>query len=62
MSRQHPDVVTQLHQRVLEHEKTGIPQATPATQGTTACGPAKPSQDNSTLGQGRMYWGPWCSL
>lgn len=60
MSDQHPDIVSKLHQLVVKHEKTGIPQATPATQGTTACGPAKPSQDNSSLGQGRLYWGPWC--
>ena len=55
-----PDVVAELHARVREHQKTAIPQATPETQGTTKCGPAVASQDNSTKGQGRMYWGPWC--
>ena len=60
MSKTKPDVVAKLHALVLAHQKTGIPQATPKTQGTTRCGHAVASQDNSTKGQGRMFWGPWC--
>ena len=60
MSQAKPDVVAKLHALVLAHQKTGIPQATPKTQGTTRCGPAVASQDNSTKGAGRMFWGPWC--
>jgi hypothetical protein len=41
--------VAQLHRRVLQHQKSGIPQATPATQGTSACGPARPSQVRGPL-------------
>ena len=41
--------MAQLHRRVLQHQKSGIPQATPATQGTSACGPARPSQVRGPL-------------
>jgi hypothetical protein len=57
MSAQHADVVAKLHALVVQHEKTGVPQAT-ANQ--SCLGKATPSQDNSTAGQGRKYWGPWC--
>ena len=56
MSAAHADVVARLHALVVEHQRTGVPQAT----GNRSCGAAKPSQDNSKAGQGRLYWGPYC--
>lgn len=60
ISTEHADIVAKLKKLVTEHEKTGVPQATPVTQNTTHCGNARMSQDNSTTGGGRTYWGPWC--
>ena len=56
MSAGHAETVAKLHAMVLEHQRTGVPQAT----GNASCGRAAPSQDNSTAGNGRLYWGPWC--
>ena len=41
----HSDVVAKLKAMAVEHQKTGIPQATPETQNTTRCWKARTSND-----------------